>query len=106
MTEICPRVPPANAAITRFIERPRVGRPLRVLDVQLPARRERMSVPAVPRRQKTVILVDTARYCFNEILRRAQAHQVSRAIFRRPWRDVADDQMNHCLLFSDAQNAE
>jgi hypothetical protein len=79
---------------------------LRVLDVQLAARRKSLSGPAVSRRQNAVKHVDTARNCLDQIFRRADTHQISRRIFRHSRRDVFDDVKHHRLLFADAQTTD
>ena len=80
--------------------------PLRVLDVQFAARRERLAGAAVSRRQNAVKHVDTARHCFDQIFGRADAHQISRRVFRHSRRDVFDDFKHHRLFFADTQSAD
>src|ERR1051325_8829137 len=106
MTEIGPRVAPADGTTTRFVERTRVVHPLRVLDVQLAARCESLPGAAVSRWQNTVKHVDATRHSFNQILRRSDAHQVSRGVFRHLGRDVLDDFKHQRLLFTDAQTTD
>src|SRR5688500_17349035 len=102
MTEIGARVSAADRTTTRFIEWAGVVCPLRVLDVQLAARRESLPGTAVTRWQNAVKHVDTSGRSFYEILGCVDTHQVPRGVFGHTRRDVFDDFKHQRLLFSDA----
>src|SRR6185369_13819322 len=106
MTEVSARVSFTDGTATYFVERALVVYPFRVLDIQLAARRERLSGAAIARRQNAVKHIDAARNCFHQILGRADAHQVSRRVFRHSRRDVFNYFKHQRLLFSDAQSAD
>src|SRR5919112_6636296 len=106
MTQLRPRVSAADGAPARFVERARVGRPRRVLDVEAPARGESLAVAAVARRDDAVEHVDAARDALDQILRRADAHQVSRPLVGHPRRNRLDDLVHDRLLFPDAQTPD
>src|SRR5215217_7744149 len=106
MTEVRARVSPAYRTTTRFVERALIVYPFRVLDIQLAARRERLSGSAVARRQNAVKHIDAARDCFDQILRCADTHQVARRVFRHSRRDVFYYFKHQRLLFSDAQSTD
>src|SRR5689334_19557827 len=103
MTQIRARVTATHGTSARLVERAGIGRPLRILDIQLATRGECLSGAAVPRGQNAIKHVDTARYCVNQILRCTNAHQVSWSVFRHSRRDVFDYVKHQRLLFPNAQ---
>src|SRR5580658_1929516 len=54
VTQVSPRIPPANRARTGLIERPRIFGILRILDQQAPLRSEQASMPRAACRQHAI----------------------------------------------------
>src|SRR5205085_511679 len=106
MTEIRARVPPADRTLARFVEWARVVYPLRVLDVQLAARRESLTGATVARRQNTVKHVYATRYRLDQILWRSNAHQITRRFFWHSRCEVLNYVKHHRFLFADTQSAD
>src|ERR1043166_6851291 len=105
MPQIRTRVSPTHRTVTRLVERSLIFRPLRVLDVQLATRGERLTGPPVARRQNAIKHIDAARDRFDQIFGRADAHQITRRLVRHPRRNLVDYFKHHRLLFTDAQPA-
>src|SRR2546423_1708716 len=106
MTQVGARVSAADRARASVVEGPGVGRPARVLDVQLSARGERLTVATVARRHHAVEHVNAARDALYQVFRRTDAHQVARRCRRHLWRDPLDHLVHHFLLFADAQSPD
>src|SRR2546423_10109961 len=106
MTQVGARVSAADRARASVVEGPGVGRPARVLDVQLSARGERLPVATVARRHHAVEHVNAARDALYQVFRRADAHQVARRVRRHLWRDPFDHLVHHFLLFAHAQSPD
>src|SRR2546421_9959618 len=106
MAQVSARVAAADRARAKLVQGARVGRPARVLDVQLSARGERLPVATVARRDDAVEHVNAARDALDQVFRRADAHQVARRVRRHLWRDPFDDLVHHFLLLADAQSPD
>src|SRR5690242_6332555 len=106
MPQIRARVAATDGTVARLVERPLVLHPLRVFDVQLAARRERLPGAAVASWQHTVKHIDAACDRLDQIFGSADAHQITRRFWRHTWRDVVDDLKHDGLLFADAQAAD
>src|ERR1051326_6245082 len=104
MPQIRARVAATNRTVARLVERTLVLYPLRVLDVQLAARRERLPGAAVASREDTVEHVDATRDGFDQIFGSADAHQITRRLRRHTRRDIVDDVKHDRLFFADAQS--
>src|SRR5437764_12792271 len=103
MAQVRARVAAADRARARVIEGARVGRPARVLDVQLSARGERLTVATVARRHYAVEHVNAHREALDQVFRLADAEQVARCIRRHLRRKRLYDFIHRFLLFADAQ---
>src|ERR1043166_6163248 len=106
MTEVGPRVSSAHRTATRLVEWTLVLDELCVLDVQLAARRERLSGATIARRSNAVEHVDPGSHSLDQILWGTNTHQVARRVWRHSWRDVFNHVKHHRLLFPDAQTAD
>src|SRR5690349_14189956 len=91
MADIRSREATARGTVAPFIERARIGAKLSALDVDASLGRERRAVPSHARRRDAIEEIDTATHTFDEILRKAHAHQVSRPIV---WQRVVHDLEN------------
>ena len=106
MTQIRAGKVPARITTTAGIWRVKVLSITRVLDHQRSPRRQELSVARVPRRQHAVEHVDAARHAFDEIVRHAGPHQISRTIRRQQRRGMRDDLVHHIHRFADAESAD
>src|SRR5688572_13320173 len=106
MPQVRARVTPANRTETRFVQRSIVLRPLGIFDVQLAARGKCLAGSPVTRRQNAVEHVDPAGHGLDEVFGRADAHQVSRTLFRHFWPNLVDYLKHSRLLFANTEPAD
>src|SRR6266850_4103792 len=106
MTEKRARVAPANRTGTRRIERAFVACPLRVFHVQLAARREGLASAAIARWQHAIEHVNAPSHSFDQVLRRTDAHQITRAAVRHQRSKLLDYFKHYRLLFAHAETAD
>src|SRR5262249_58757199 len=78
----------------------------RVGEVDRAAPREGHAVTSVARRQNAIEHVNTARHRLDEIMRRADTHQITRALIGKHWRRFGDDPEHHLLRFADGKAAD
>src|SRR5580658_10239284 len=91
VAEVSPRVPvAARLARARRVERELVVLPARLLQDDLPAPREGLSVPCVARRQRAIEHVDAVLDGLEQIARRADPHEVTRALRVEPRGDLRE----------------
>ena len=106
MAQIRPRRGAARVAAARRVRRTIVFGVARVLDIDAPLAREQLTVPGIAGRQHAVEQVDAARRRFDQILRRAGSHQISRPVVGKKPRRVRDDVVHHIHRLADAQPAD
>src|SRR5205809_46359 len=82
MPQVRARTSPARITIARRIGRPIVLRIARILDIDGALAGEQLPVPGVPRGEHAVEEIDPPRHRLHKILRRARAHQITRAVLR------------------------
>src|SRR5438445_172291 len=80
MAEIRAREGATRVTVTGGVERAALADPLRLFDRHRSARRERLSVPRIARRQHAVEHVDAPRDRLHEVLRLADTHEIPRAV--------------------------
>ncbi len=78
----------------------------RVAQIDLAQPRKRHAVTAVPGRHHAIEHVDAARHRLQQIFRRADAHQIARAIRRQHRRGLLDHRQHHRLRLADRQAAD
>src|SRR6266516_8078468 len=100
MTQKRARVTPANRTGTRLIERPFVARPLRVFHIQFAPRGEGLASAAITGWQHAIEHINTESHGFDQVFRRADAHQVTRAALGHQRRQLLDYYTNYRLLFT------
>ena len=97
---------PRRRATTLRVERLGIVGMARVLDVDRAEAGESNAVAAIARRQHTIEHVDAASDGFEEIGRRADAHEITRPLRRQRRRGLADDFEHHALRFADGKPAD
>src|SRR6266540_5055333 len=88
------------------VERSRVGAMAGVADLDVPVACEQPAVARIAGGQHAVEYVDTVADSLDDVLRRADAHEVTRAIGREPRRDMRLDAPHLLLRLADRQAAD
>src|SRR5882762_2734095 len=91
--------------MTGFIQRSRVGQPLRIFDIQFSARSESLAVSSITRRQHAVEHVHSEGDGFEQILRRPHAHQVTRPVCGHRWRYLPNHIPHNSLFLAYAESS-
>ena len=97
---------PLCGAAARHIDGPLVGLVARVADLQVAEAREQMAVACVARRHHAVEHVDAGGHTFDQVFRRAHAHQVTRLVGRQAVRRVRHDALHLGLGLAHADTAD
>ena len=96
----------ARGALALVVERPRVGAELGALDVEAAVAREDGAVAAHARRCDAVEEIDAAEHALDEVLGKADAHEVARAVARELGVDDLEDAVHVGLGFADGESAD
>src|SRR5688500_12050855 len=83
VADVGPRKARTRRAVTALVEWARVRPELRATDVELPIGGERSPLAAVPRGRHAVEEVHAARDSLDEVLRKADPHEVARPVLRK-----------------------
>ena len=96
----------AGGAVAVVVERAGIGAELGALDVEAAVARERGAVAAHARGRDAVEEVDAAPNALDEILGKADAHEVARAVARQLGVDDLEDAVHVGLGFADRESAD
>src|SRR6266516_5893282 len=106
MTQKRARVTPANRTGTRLLERPFVAGRLSVFLIQRAPRGEGLASAAITGWQHAIEHINTESHGFDQVFRRADAHQVTRAALGHQRRQLLDYVKHYRLLFTHAKTAD
>ena len=106
MMQIGARIVARRRPCAFLVERPRIVGVAGVAQIDLAEAGERHAVAPVAGRHHAVEHVDAARHRLQQILGRADAHQVARAIRRQRRRGLLDHREHHRLRLADRKPAD
>src|SRR2546430_4477731 len=106
MAEIRAREGATRVTVTGGVERAALTDPLRLFDRHRSARRERLSVARIARRQHAVEHVDAARDRLHEVLRLADTHEIPRAVGGQRGRHARGELEHRRLGLADGEAAD
>src|SRR3989442_5295966 len=106
MAEIRAREGATRVTVTDGVERAALTDPLRLFDRHRSARRERLSVARIARRQHAVEHVDAARDRLHEVLRLANTHEIPRAVGGQRGRHARGELEHRRLGLADGEAAD
>ena len=96
----------AGVARTAHVGRRLIRFVARVAQLEVTEAREQVAVARIARRHHAIEHVDAGLHAFDQVFRRAHAHQVARLVRRQPVRRVRDDLLHQWLGLADADAAD
>src|SRR5579862_7985055 len=106
MMQVSARKMPARVAVAGGIDRSRVAAMTCIADAYIAVAREKPAVSGVPRRQHAVEHVDAGQDARDDVLRGADAHQVTRLVVRKTRRRMVEHAHHLVLGLANGQTAD